>query len=58
MARDGIDEAYARRRALAQKGDDFFRSHSDYVLENQAGDRPEDFATRALALFQTILAAD
>jgi dephospho-CoA kinase len=58
MARDGIDEAYARRRALAQKGDDFFRNRSDYVLENQAEDRPEDFAARALALFRTILAED
>jgi dephospho-CoA kinase len=55
MARDGIDEPYARRRALAQKGDDFFRSHSDYVLENREGDRPEAFAAQALRLFQRIL---
>ena len=54
MVRDGIDEGYARRRALAQKGEDFFRSHSDYVLEN-SGD-PADFEARARALFEKILA--
>ena len=55
MARDGIDEAYARRRALAQKGEDFFRSHSDYVLENGAGESPEAFERAARALFETWL---
>lgn len=55
MARDGIDGDYARRRALAQKGEDFFRSHSDYVLENGEGDTPEVFGARAKALFQKIL---
>lgn len=56
MVRDGIDEDYARRRALAQKGEDFFRSHSDYVLENSGIDTPETFAQRARTLFQTLLA--
>ena len=55
MARDGIDEEYARRRALAQKPDDFFRRHSDYVLENLEGDTRESFGERALALFKTLL---
>lgn len=55
MVRDGIDEGYARRRALAQKGEDFFRSHSDYVLENGEGDTPEAFEAEARALFQKIL---
>lgn len=55
MARDGIDEAYARRRALAQKGEDFFRSHADYVLENGEEDTPEAFAARCSALFAEIL---
>lgn len=55
MARDGIDEDYARRRALAQKGEDFFRSHSDYVLENSETDTPETFGARALCLFREIL---
>ncbi len=55
MARDNIDEGYARRRALAQKGEDFFRTHSDYVLENSETDTPETFATRARTLFESIL---
>jgi len=55
MARDGIDEGYARRRMAAQKPDEFFRTHSDYVLENVAGDTPEAFGARALALFTRLL---
>ena len=55
MARDGIDEPYARRRALAQKGDGFFRSYAGYVLENRAEDTPEGFEERAKALFESIL---
>ncbi len=55
MARDNIDEGYARRRALAQKGEDFFRTHSDYVLENSETDTPETFAARARTLFESIL---
>ena len=56
MARDGIDESYARRRILAQKPDDFFRNHSDYVLENLESDTPETFGRRAFVLFQKLLA--
>ena len=56
MARDNIDEAYARRRALAQKGEDFFRSHSDYVLENTGENSPEAFEEKALGLFRKIVA--
>lgn len=55
MAREGISEAYARQRVEAQQGDDFFRAHCDYILENQADDTPESFQMRAHALFQTIL---
>lgn len=55
MARDGIDEAYARRRALAQRGEDFFRAHSGYVLENGPEDTPENFRSRALALFRELM---
>ena len=36
MARDGIDADAADRRIRAQKSDDYFRSHSDYVIENNA----------------------
>lgn len=55
MARDGIDEAYARRRALAQKDDSFFRAHADYVLENWAWDSPKEFSVQARRLFEKIL---
>ena len=34
MARDGIDEAYARKRLCAQHDDAFFIGHSDHVLYN------------------------
>lgn len=55
MARDGISEEYARQRALAQKGEDFFRAHADYVLENREGGTLKDFKERAEALFLDIL---
>lgn len=56
MARDGIDEEYARRRAEAQKDDGFYRKYSDFVLENAEGDTPEGFEKRAMELFRKILA--
>lgn len=34
MARDGIDGETALRRINAQKSDEFFRTHSNYILEN------------------------
>jgi dephospho-CoA kinase len=34
MARDGIDAEAALRRMEAQKNDEFFKAHYDYVLEN------------------------
>ena len=55
MARDGIDEAYARRRALAQQSESFFRERADYVLENGESDTPETFAARAGVLFGELL---
>lgn len=55
MARDGIDEAYARRRALAQKEEAFFRANSQYVLENGPEDTPESFREKALGLFRKLL---
>lgn len=57
MARDGVDEAYARRRVAAQKSDEFYRAHSGYVLENGGEETPEEFQRRAEALFRKILAA-
>ena len=56
MARDGIDEEYARRRVLAQQGDDFFRDNSDHTLENGVKDTEEHFRERALELFRELLA--
>lgn len=51
MARDGIDESYARRRVEAQKPDSFYRERCGLVLENRAEDAPGDFEGRARAIF-------
>lgn len=55
MARDGIDEAYARRRALAQKDDTFFRANSDYQLENSDYYSAEAFEVTARKLLSDLL---
>ena len=55
MARDNIDESYARRRIEAQKPDEFYVAHADHILKNEPEDTPETFADRATALFQTLL---
>ncbi|MCI2105913.1 MAG: dephospho-CoA kinase [Intestinimonas sp.] len=55
MAREGISEAYARKRISAQKGEEFFRAHCDCILENNADDTPEAFALRAHAVFQRLI---
>ena len=34
MVRDNITAEAAMRRILAQKSDEFFRAHSDYIIEN------------------------
>jgi dephospho-CoA kinase len=34
MVRDNISAEAAMRRILAQKSDEFFRAHSDYIIEN------------------------
>lgn len=34
MKRDNIDRDAAMRRIASQKSDDFFRKHSDYIIEN------------------------
>ena len=36
MVRDGISLQKAMQRINAQKNDDYFRTHSDYVIENNA----------------------
>lgn len=54
MARDGIDEAYARKRVEAQKPVSFFESHCQFTLHND-GDDPGQFKEQATALFDHIL---
>ena len=34
IARDGLTAEAAMRRILAQKSDEFFKTHSDYIVEN------------------------
>ena len=34
MMRDGISAEAAMRRIRAQKSDEFFKTHSDYIVEN------------------------
>ncbi len=55
MVRDGVGEDYARRRALAQKDDGFYRDHAGYVLENLESDTSETFRRKALELFQRLM---
>ena len=55
MAREGIGEAYARKRVESQPGDDFYRAHCSHILENGPEDTPETFQRRALALFRSLL---
>lgn len=53
MARDGIDEGYARKRVEAQKPVSFFESHCQYTLHND-GDDPGQLKAEATALFDHI----
>ena len=56
MARDGLSKAEARRRLDAQKEEDFFVSHADYVIVNNgdAGtlEQQVDVIARQLGLCQ------
>ncbi len=54
MARDGIDETYARKRVEAQKPVSFFERHCQYTLHND-GDDPGQLKKQATALFDRIL---
>lgn len=56
MAREGIDEKYARMRIAAQKDDEWFRRNCDIVLEN-SGSR-EEFEKRCLEHFNRLLSKD
>lgn len=54
MEREGISEEYARSRVAAQNSDEFFTSRCGYNLINDCA-AAEEFATRAKALFESIL---
>ena len=41
MERDGIDEAYAKKRIDAQKKDSFYKKHCMFLLENRASSQRE-----------------
>lgn len=51
MARDGISEHYARSRIAAQHGEDWFREHCDYILEN-TGTMPQFYQKCLAFLYQ------
>lgn len=53
MAREGISEAYARKRAAAQKSEAYFRERCDFVLENDS--TKEAFAAKAHCLFERLM---
>ena len=54
MARDGIDEAYARSRIAAQKPEAFYREKCDCVLENDETS-PEAFSRKARRFFEKLI---
>ena len=54
MARDHIDEQYARLRISAQKSDDYYREHCDCELENSAG-TAEEFQQDAKQFFEKLI---
>ncbi|MCI2056536.1 MAG: threonylcarbamoyl-AMP synthase [Oscillibacter sp.] len=54
MARDNIEEQYARLRISAQKSDDYFREKCDCELEN-AAETVETFEKEALRFFTKLI---
>ena len=54
MKREGITEEYARLRISAQKKEEWFREHCNYVLINDCVSA-EEFEAKARALFEEIL---
>lgn len=50
MARDGISEDYARNRIAAQHGEDWFRAHCHWILENNG--TKEQFQRKCLAFLR------
>lgn len=54
MARDGIEESYARMRIAAQKADTFYHENCTDVLENTE-ESPQAFEEKALAFFTRLI---
>ena len=52
MSRDGISAEDALRRMHAQHSDAFFRTHSDYIIENNAS--PDDIAPAVKRILQNL----
>lgn len=53
MVRDRIPESYARARIAAQPSEDFFRTHCNYVLENNG--TAQEFREKCLAFFSGLV---
>ena len=53
MARDSIDEDYARHRIASQKSDEFYREHCDHVLVNDS--TQDAFALKARQYFMEVI---
>jgi len=54
MERDGIEEASARKRVMAQKPDSFFAKHCDYLLEN-VYNTSDEFEEKCKAFFAELI---
>ncbi|MBQ3010159.1 MAG: threonylcarbamoyl-AMP synthase [Oscillospiraceae bacterium] len=54
MARDGINEDYARHRITSQKSDDFYREHCDKILMNDS--TAEVFVEKCKHYFMEVIA--
>ncbi len=52
MAREGVPEAYARKRIAAQHSDDWFREKCHYALENDS--TKTSFESKCIAFFHKI----
>lgn len=53
MARENVDENYAKSRIASQKPDEFFIMHSDYILENKY-ETEEQFTKYVESFFEKI----
>ena len=52
MLREGISREYAESRIDAQRPDEYYREHCDYVLENDGG--VEEFAEKCRSLIDSL----